>query len=402
MAFTIFPKGGKSKPDRKERELRAVEGPSTRTLAQTGPGTRTRLESETWVPESGVIEVVEEAFLSPSLENAALMFAHGNASAALAALRHAVETPEGKQTLVWLSLFDLLARSGQRAAFDELALRYVVEFERSAPAWDEWSSLSTNAQNQPDESAQVKGRMLLRGELSDTQAPVLLQLKTLAKQKPHELPARVDIDLGDLKGASDICGTLLAGVLAALRRKGLNIVFRGLNPAVNRLAAHIEEQKAAVPRGLWYLTLELMQWADRQRSFEDLAVEFAVTFGISPPSWEPLNTTQRATLASLKDEPEPTPSTESDDRIRWQGELRGAHEVQLKLIEPNKVATNPVLIDLSRVQRIDFVCAGSITNAIHKLMAQAIEVRLVNASPILQALLQLTGTPSHLFTKMAR
>jgi hypothetical protein len=85
MAFTIFPKGGKPKPEGKQRELRAVEGPSTRTLVQAGPGTRTRLESETWVPESGEIEVVEDAFLSPSLENAALMFAHGNASAALAA-----------------------------------------------------------------------------------------------------------------------------------------------------------------------------------------------------------------------------------------------------------------------------------------------------------------------------
>ena len=39
--------------------------------------------------------------------------------------------------LAWLALFDLLQRADDRAAFDQLALQYVVAFERSAPAWEE-------------------------------------------------------------------------------------------------------------------------------------------------------------------------------------------------------------------------------------------------------------------------
>ncbi len=38
--------------------------------------------------------------------------------------------------LAWLALFDLQQRAGDRAAFDQFALKYVVQFERSAPAWD--------------------------------------------------------------------------------------------------------------------------------------------------------------------------------------------------------------------------------------------------------------------------
>lgn len=424
MAFNLFQKDGKSsKPaDRRApadaadtasangpstRSLRR-SGPTTRTVGLDGPSTKTFAESETWNPQVDVIEVVEESFSSPSLENAALMFAHGNAGAATAALRHAIETSEGKQVFVWLCLFDLLARAGDRATFDDLALRYVVEFERSAPAWDDMArpgAAETDATGRAASNAAAnapKGRILLRGDLTDAHSPVIATLTETSRRKPPDLPQRLDIDIAELRSASDICGTLVAGALAALRRKGVHIVFRGLNPAVNRLALHVEEHKATCPRGVWYLTLELMQWADRQSAFEDLAVEFAVTFGLSPPSWEVLSAAQRAVIATTPEAPEDASAeaASGDEWIRLQGELRGANDVSLRLLDPSKVATNPVVIEMSRVQRVDFVCAGALANAVRRLMAQAIDVKLVNVSPIIQALLQLTGTPAHLFTRV--
>ncbi len=420
MAFHLFQKDGKnSKPaDRRAMPDAAntagANGPSTRSLRRSGsttctiglvgPSTNTFAESETWNPQVGVIEVVEESFSSPSLENAALMFAHGNASAATAALRHAIDSPEGKQAFVWLCLFDLLARAGDRATFDDLALRYVVQFERSAPAWDDMTRPGggeANAAGQPGANA-PKGRILLRGDLTDTHSPAIATLTETSRRKPPDLPQRLDLDIAELRSASDVCGTLVAGALAALRRKGAHIVFRGLHPAVNRLAQHVEEHKATCPRGVWYLTLELMQWADRQNAFEDLAVEFAVTFGLSPPSWEALSAAQRAVIAATPETPEDasTDAASGDEWIRFLGELRGANDVSLRLIDPSKVETNPVMIDMSRVQRVDFVCAGALANAVRRLMAQAIDVKLVNVSPIIQALLQLTGTPAHLFTRV--
>ncbi|MFN3628735.1 MAG: STAS domain-containing protein [Casimicrobiaceae bacterium] len=417
MAFNLFQKDsrtGKSAirpavsetPEPKAPSTRTLrrDGPTTRTLRRQGPSSKTFSENEAWNPQVGVIEVVEETFSSPSLENAALMFAHGNASAATAALRHAIESAEGKQPFVWWCLFDLLARAGERVAFDDLALRYVVEFERSAPAWDDmaWpSGGEANAAGQPGADV-PKGRILLRGDLTDTHAPVVATLIETSRRKPPNLPQRLDIDVGELRSASDICGTLVAGALAALRRKGVHILFRGLNPAVNRLALHVAEHKANCPRGVWYLTLELMQWADRQSAFEDLAVDFAVTFGVSPPSWEALSAAQRAVIATTPETPEDaaTDAASGDEWIRLQGELHGANAPSLQLIEPSKVTTNPVMIEMSRVQRVDFACAGALANAIRRLMAQAIDVKLVNASPIIQALLQLTGTPAHLFTRV--
>ena len=39
--------------------------------------------------------------------------------------------------------------------------------------------------------------------------------------------------------------------------------------------------------GAWLLALELLQWSHNQQAFDDRAVDYAVAFEMSPPSWEP-------------------------------------------------------------------------------------------------------------------
>ena len=98
-----------------------------------------------------------EGALGPSLENAALMFAHGNATAATAALVHALDTAERSQPMVWMCLFDLYARGGRQASLKSFALRFVVQFERSAPAWDEMA-VGSNAASKPTATAAVRAK----------------------------------------------------------------------------------------------------------------------------------------------------------------------------------------------------------------------------------------------------
>ena len=72
------------------------------------------------------------------LENAALLFASGQGAGARALLEQGVQTDHDAKLspLAWLALFDLLQRIDDRAAYDQLALQYVVQFERSAPVYD--------------------------------------------------------------------------------------------------------------------------------------------------------------------------------------------------------------------------------------------------------------------------
>src|SRR5262249_957521 len=81
------------------------------------------------------------------LENAALLFASGQPQQARQLLEQGVANDEDARLspLAWLALFDLLQRAGDRAAFDQLALQYVVAFERSAPGWEERGAKERNA-----------------------------------------------------------------------------------------------------------------------------------------------------------------------------------------------------------------------------------------------------------------
>ena len=391
MAFNIFPKSPKSGPTAK---LALVDD----TVRGKPAGTRagdTEM-SLNWAPHASRIEVEEEGGLSPSLENASLMFAHGNETAAKAALVHALDTAERTQPMVWMCLFDLYARSAERTAFEELALRFVVQFERSAPAWDEMAGASSGDTHH-SANARVKPKSLLRGELTDPQAPVIAALVEASKRK-DATPPRFDLDIADLDGASDVCGMLLAGSLASLRRKGAVISIRGLDATTRRLAAGLQAGEAT-RKGQWYLVLELLQWSAQAQTFEDRAVDFAVTFGISPPSMEPLTPVQRSALTVRAADVAITDEALVNDRIVWIGELKGPTDHCLKTLSLEAVTTNPVLIDMRRVLRVDFVCGSAIANAVTRLMAQAIDVRVVAATPIIQTLLQMTGTPASLFAK---
>ena len=403
MGFTIFPRIAKNRSN-----AAAAVAPATQSAAKGGAAALANLgtskddpandhhDSGSLQPNALSIEVDEDGGLGPSLENAALMFAHGNPSAATAALTHALDTQERKLPLVWMCLFDLLARGGDRTMYDELALKFVVQFERSAPSWDELVGAPGTAVRSGTALAK-KARSLFRGDLSDPVYPALVALKEAAKQKLAPTQ-RIEIEINDLDTVSDDCGLLFAGALAALRRKGVFVAFRGLDGAVHRLGSPLTAGDA-VHKGQWYLVLELLQWSGYSEKFEDRAVDFAVTFELSPPSWEPLSAQQRSIVVDAAKADGSSDDTSALDQIRWMGELKGPADPCLKTITVDAVTTNPVIIDMKQVQRVDFICGGAIANAFMRLMGQAIDVQVVGVSPIIQALLMLTGAPAALFVK---
>ena len=58
-----------------------------------------------------------------------------------------------------------------------------------------------------------------------------------------------------------------------------------------------------------------------------------------------------------------------------------------------------VAVDMSDVERIDFVCAGALLNLINRIESQSKAVQIVGASPIIRALLLLIGVSPRHFVK---
>ena len=57
---------------------------------------------------------------------------------------------------------------------------------------------------------------------------------------------------------------------------------------------------------------------------------------------------------------------------------------------------------MSGVERVDFVCAGAMLNAINRIEAQRKSVQLIGVSPIVRALLLLIGISPRHFVKKAQ
>jgi len=58
-----------------------------------------------------------------------------------------------------------------------------------------------------------------------------------------------------------------------------------------------------------------------------------------------------------------------------------------------------VVVDLTAVDRMDFVCAGAFLNTIGRVEGQRKSVQIVGASPIIRALLLLIGVSPRHFVK---
>jgi anti-anti-sigma regulatory factor len=81
--------------------------------------------------------------------------------------------------------------------------------------------------------------------------------------------------------------------------------------------------------------------------------------------------------------------------------LVGSSNIQLGNIAEFAQRRSVVPIDMTAVDRIDFVCAGSLMNAIYRVESQRKAVQIVGASPIIRALLLLIGISPRHFLKRA-
>ena len=189
-------------------------------------------------------------------------------------------------------------------------------------------------------------------------APQIANLLAAAQKQPQ-----VRLDLGSLTGADDAGAKLLADALAQLRKRQYALVLQHPEKIRRALDLSVKQGKSA-GEGYWILLLELLQWQNDHQAFEDRAIEFAVAFEVSPPSWEPpLAATLPATRGTAT-------LAENSEMLVWCGTLTGSSDPQLAKLAVFREGHHTIPIDMTAVDRIDFVCAGALLNAISRTESQ--------------------------------
>ena len=278
----------------------------------------------------------------------------------------------------WLVLFDLYRAIGQQMRFESLALDYAQQFGWSAPQWYSMPKLVAEAAGEERPTGNSKR---IDGQIGwvcpayiDTDAVASLRAQTL------QMPMPWVFDWSALRAVDpEAC----AG-LSALFRNWITqpIDMRWL--AGERLFVALTE---ASPTGLrdvdplyWHLRMEALRMTNRPDQFDETAIDYCVTYEVSPPSWESARCKVRVSaVGQSTNAPAGSVTSEISAHfveshlidesghsqtagVELSGQLVGDIGEVLKRVDAQLGAAAFVNVSCTRLIRVDFIAAGDLLN----------------------------------------
>jgi len=288
--------------------------------------------------------VVEETSGAPQsqVDEAAILYASGQPEMAERLLQEVLEAGDRR---AWHMLFDLYSIQNREKEFENMALDYAMRFETSPPVWQKIGANHAAPSPQQAQAASLE----LPGLLDKSAAATLREgIAATAKN------AVVRIDFSHIEMVDETGADECAHILAAARKAKRKLQVSG----VDRFIALLQDlNRATLSRAVhWLLLLELYQTLGQMDNFEDLAVDYAVRFEVSPPSWSDV---QAAVVVQA------APAESRDDALRLSGEITPANDSALQQFSSYAADHNEVLVDLAQVTRVDY---GSVSQFISVLM----------------------------------
>jgi len=306
-------------------------------------------------------------------EEAAVLYANGQNDAAAAVLAAYVDSlPTGQGEFLWMMLIDLYKLTGMRADFDERVIAYARSFEKSPPPWDVANAPSAKPKS-------TSPSVAMGAALTEQVARQFERVRDTARKH-----GTVKIDLSRLRSADDEGCGLFRELVTGLRSEGVVVRLAGCASVAAMLGGQVTVGQAE-NRSMWLLLLDMLQHTDDIDRFEEVAVDYAVTFEVSPPSWEPPAMDAVATSTDVN------PGPEAPTGFALEGELLGANAEGIRKLAAFAADQASVDVDCSRMRRVDFVAAGSLFNVLATLQGQGKLVSLNRVHPMVAALLKVMG-----------
>jgi anti-anti-sigma regulatory factor len=323
----------------------------------------------------------------PTAQEAAVLYSANHAPAATSLLRAEIKDPMGRNNKqAWLMLFDLYQIAANRAEFDSLALLFTVKFEQSPPAWSDQGT-EASADPRRTQSRERKDYYALKPGPEGELAAEIAKLVAFAEEQGT---VRLDVAKVGAIGSSD--ATLLAGALAKLRRARMPMWFNNLEALEAVLRAAFNEKAGAEQRPYWLLLFELQILKGDAEAFEELALEYAVAFEVSPPNWEVYVNTVAAAAAKTAPAPVRGPASAAPDAgFELKGVLSAASANQLGELNGHAATRSEVVIDMGKVLRIEFAFTSAFFDVVKAIQLAGKRVILTNLNEVNAALLEALG-----------
>ncbi len=372
-----------SKPGQSSR-LSTVPGAggtlAAKTTINTAANATGAFTSEQLSPDANSFPVIYEA---------AILYSADYYDAARETLKEHMKTAEGKSSIrTWLMLFDLYQLTHHRTEFESLSMLFTGTFERSPPVWK-----SDGGSNDPrrKEKREQKDLFVMTPDLDGALLAEIDRFEDFARDI-----GTCRIEFSKVKSILAEEAELFSIVFQRLRRAKIHLWANGPEDFSAILKASINEASGAPPsstRGWWSLLFELTILDGRVDDYEELGLEYAVAFEMSPPPWEDI--VRPAGIADGALDLDKDAEISAHGGFMLNGVVGQNSKEMLQQLAIYAGSKQEVLIDMSGLLRIDFAVAGQFFEAIRAIQLSQKRVILSNLNELVAALLEVFGMSKH-------
>ena len=325
----------------------------------------------------------------PPIYEAAILYAADCYDAAQETLKEYMKTADGKNSIrTWLMLFDFYQLTHDRKEFDALSMLFTVKFERSPPLWIEGGD---SADPRRKEKRERKDLFVIAPGADGALLEQIDKFEAFSRDMGSSR-----IDFGKVKTILSEEAELFSIVLQRLRRSKVPLWFNGLNDFAILLKKSINDATGLplnASQGYWSLLFELYILDSKLNEYEELGLEYAVAFEMSPPAWE---TVVRPTAAG--DEAAPVaavPVEKPQAGFQLKGVVSANSKDMLQQLAVYAASKQEVVVDMSGLLRIDFNAVSLFFETIRAIHLAQKRVILSNLNEMVAALLEVFGMTKH-------
>jgi anti-anti-sigma regulatory factor len=323
------------------------------------------------------------------IDETAILFSNGQIDAAEAVLRAGIRADDLAHAThnAWLMLFELVNQRGDKKAFEQLTMEYVLRFENAPPGWFDYIDAPAREPRAAAVAPVATGAEPAVRLPEKIDAGVVKQLEELKQLATSH--AALKLDFSAVRSIDLVGAELLLRVVNAFKRARHELVLAGAEQFLGPLRSATEPGRRDASDALWMLLLEVLRVLDRQEEFDETAIQYCITFEVSPPSWEPAPPNIKPGPATAF---EPMPVIDAAvDFFEWRGAIEGEGEPHFGRLLAAAAANPQLIVECAQLRRMAFSAASAMLTLARRVQKAGSALELRNVNPMITALLHLLG-----------
>jgi hypothetical protein len=361
---------------------------------------------------------VSEVVHDPDLDEPVIAFANADFAQCEQLLSQLTKAggARAQHAETWLVLFDLYRATGQQQHFEALAGDYAHQFGWSAPQWFSMPKLVSDAVAEAAGAERSGGGGAHMTSEVGWICPELLDIDAVARLRSQtlQMPLPWVFDWAALRGVDAEAATQLSSLFRHWSKQQLEMRWMsGENLFITLQEAAPPGVRDADP-AFWQARLDALRLVNRADQFDEAAIDYCVTYEVSPPSWERTRCNVRISGSGLNTHTPPlsmvsevsTGFMESgliDDAgsgtqvasIELSGQLVGDISQTLNQLNTQLGKSLVVNVSCAKLIRVDFIAAGDLLNWVLVKRSEKRLIQFVDAHRLVALFFGAMGINEH-------